>query len=55
MEITIDEKTIKDIDFIINSIVEKYAEDFTDVTALAWTLDTLIREKEALKKTMERE
>lgn len=55
MEVAINEKTINDINFIINSIVDRYAEDFTDIAALAWTLDTLIREKEKLMKTMERE
>ena len=34
----IDKSTIKDIDYIINTIVSKYASEVTDVAALAWTL-----------------
>ena len=34
----IDDSTLKDINYIINTIVSKYASEVTDVAALAWTL-----------------
>ena len=51
----IDKSTIKDIDYIINTIVSKYASEVTDVAALAWTLQTLMSAKDELKKQMKEE
>lgn len=51
----IDKSTIKDIDYIINTIVSKYASEVTDVAALAWTLQTLMSAKDELEKQMKEE
>lgn len=53
--IGIDKSTIKDIDYIINTIVSKYASEVTDVAALAWTLQTLMSTKDELEKQMKEE
>ena len=53
--IGIDEYTLKDIDYIISTIVGKYASEVTDVAALAWTLQTLMSAKDELKKQMKEE
>lgn len=51
----IDKSTIKDIDYIIHTIVSKYASEVTDVAALAWTLQTLMSAKDELEKQMKEE
>ena len=51
----IDKSTIKDIDYIINTIVSKYASEVTDVAALAWILQTLMSAKDELEKQMKEE
>ena len=53
--IGIDKYTLKDIDYIISTIVSKYASEVTDVAALAWTLQTLMSAKDELKKQMKEE
>lgn len=51
----INDSTLKEIDYIINTIVSKYASEVTDVAALAWTLQTLMSAKDELKKQMKEE
>lgn len=53
--IGIDDSTLKDINYIINTIVSKYASEVTDVAALAWTLQTLMSAKDELEKQMKEE
>lgn len=48
--VSIDNFTLKDINYIIETIVEKYASEVTDVAALAWTLQTLMTAKDELEK-----
>lgn len=50
--VNIDNSTLKDINYIIETIVGKYASEVTDVAALAWTLQTLMSAKDELKKQM---
>lgn len=51
--ISISDTTLKEIDYITNTIVEKYRAEVTDVAALAWTLQTLLTAKAELEKDME--
>lgn len=48
--VNIDNSTLKDINYIIETIVGKYASEVTDVAALAWILQTLMTAKDELEK-----
>ena len=50
MEIIIDENTLKEIDYIINNLTEAFADKVTDISAIAFCLQSLLDAKEKLKE-----
>lgn len=55
MEISVTKETLKDVDYIIEHLVEKYASDLTNIDGIAVCLNALILEKERLEKALQEE
>lgn len=55
MEVLITKETLKDVDYIIEHLTEKYVNDLTNIGAIAVCLNALILEKERLEKAFKEE
>ena len=55
MEVLITKETLKDVDYIIEHLVEKYVNDLTNIDSIAVCLNALVLEKERLEKAFKEE
>lgn len=55
MEISVTKETLKDVDYIIKHLVEKYVNDLTNIDGIAVCLNALVLEKERLEKALQEE
>lgn len=55
MEISVTKETLKDVNYIIEHLVEKYVNDLTNIDGIAVCLNALILEKERLEKVFKEE
>ena len=55
MEIIIDNNTLEEIDYIINNFTKAFADKVTDISAIAFCLQSLLDAKEKLEKEINNE